>query len=33
MAVEQNNLIASDIEGYLKQHENKELLRLLPVVA
>ena len=29
MAVEQNNLIASDIEGYLKQHENKELLRFI----
>lgn len=29
MAVEQNNLIASDIEAYLKQHENKELLRFI----
>ncbi|MDF1830059.1 sulfate adenylyltransferase subunit CysN [Cycloclasticus pugetii] len=29
MTVEQNNLIASDIEGYLKQHENKELLRFI----
>ena len=29
MAVEQNTLIASDIEAYLKQHENKELLRFI----
>ena len=29
MAVEQSNLIESDIEGYLKQHENKELLRFI----
>ena len=29
MAVEQNTLIESDIEGYLKQHENKELLRFI----
>lgn len=29
MAVEQNNLIASNIEEYLKQHENKELLRFI----
>jgi sulfate adenylyltransferase subunit 1 len=29
MAVEQNNLIESDIEAYLKQHENKELLRFI----
>jgi len=29
MAIEQNNLIESDIEAYLKQHENKELLRFI----
>jgi len=29
MAIEQNNLIESDIETYLKQHENKELLRFI----
>ncbi len=29
MAVEQNTLIESDIEAYLKQHENKELLRFI----
>lgn len=29
MAVEQSKLIESDIEAYLKQHENKELLRFI----
>tara|TARA_R110002095_G_scaffold5415_3_gene12312 strand:+ start:1189 stop:2634 length:1446 start_codon:yes stop_codon:yes gene_type:complete len=29
MAIEQNNLIESDIEAYLLQHENKELLRFI----
>jgi sulfate adenylyltransferase subunit 1 len=29
MAYETDALIASDIEAYLKQHENKELLRFL----
>ncbi|MEY8195356.1 MAG: sulfate adenylyltransferase subunit CysN [Cycloclasticus sp.] len=29
MAVEQSNLIESDIEAYLKQHENKDLLRFI----
>lgn len=29
MAIEQSNLIESDIEAYLKQHENKELLRFI----
>ncbi len=29
MAVEQNTLIEADIEAYLKQHENKELLRFI----
>lgn len=29
MAVEQTNLLETDIEGYLKQHENKELLRFI----
>ena len=29
MAIEQNNLIESDIEAYLHQHENKELLRFI----
>lgn len=29
MSVEQNTLIESDIESYLKQHENKELLRFI----
>ena len=29
MAIEQNNLIESDIEEYLNQHENKELLRFI----
>ncbi|ORU91654.1 MAG: sulfate adenylyltransferase subunit CysN [Cycloclasticus sp. symbiont of Bathymodiolus heckerae] len=29
MAVEQNKLIESDIEAYLHQHENKELLRFI----
>ena len=29
MAVEQNDLIESDIEAYLHQHENKELLRFI----
>lgn len=29
MAVEQNELIESDIEAYLHQHENKELLRFI----
>lgn len=29
MAVEQSNLLETDIEGYLKQHENKELLRFI----
>ena len=29
MAIEQNNLIESDIETYLKQHENKQLLRFI----
>ncbi len=29
MAIEQNTLIESDIEAYLRQHENKELLRFI----
>lgn len=29
MAVEQSDLIASDIEAYLQQHENKQLLRFI----
>ncbi|MEW4983476.1 MAG: sulfate adenylyltransferase subunit CysN [Cycloclasticus sp.] len=29
MAIEQNKLIESDIEAYLHQHENKELLRFI----
>lgn len=29
MAVEHTNLLETDIEGYLKQHENKELLRFI----
>jgi len=29
MAVEKTDLLATDIEGYLKQHENKELLRFI----
>ena len=29
MAIEQNTLIESDIESYLHQHENKELLRFI----
>ncbi|BCN92759.1 sulfate adenylyltransferase subunit 1 [Thiomicrorhabdus immobilis] len=29
MAVEKTNLLETDIEGYLKQHENKELLRFI----
>jgi len=29
MSVEQSNLLETDIEGYLKQHENKELLRFI----
>ncbi len=29
MAVEQSDLLATDIEAYLKQHENKELLRFI----
>lgn len=29
MAIEKNNLIESDIEAYLNQHENKELLRFI----
>ena len=29
MAIEQNTLIESDIEAYLHQHENKELLRFI----
>ena len=29
MSIEQSNLIESDIEAYLKQHENKELLRFI----
>jgi len=29
MAVEQSDLIESDIEAYLRQHENKELLRFI----
>lgn len=29
MAIAENNLIESDIEAYLKQHENKELLRFI----
>lgn len=29
MAVAQNNLMETDIEAYLKQHENKELLRFI----
>ncbi|PCH83925.1 MAG: sulfate adenylyltransferase subunit CysN, partial [Piscirickettsiaceae bacterium] len=29
MAIQQNDLIASDIETYLHQHENKQLLRFI----
>jgi len=29
MAIEENNLIEADIEAYLKQHENKQLLRFI----
>jgi len=29
MSIEQSTLIESDIESYLHQHENKELLRFI----